>query len=73
MVMSRDQNVGLSHSIKMDNSFFERVEDFKYVGTNNKPKFFLGRNEDQIEISECLLSFGAESYVFQFVTQKVKD
>jgi len=33
MVMSRDQNAGRSHSIKMDNSSFERVEEFKYLGT----------------------------------------
>ena len=33
MVMSRDQNAGRSHSIKTDNSSFERVEEFKYLGT----------------------------------------
>jgi len=33
MVMSRDQNAGRSHSIKNDNSSFERVEEFKYLGT----------------------------------------
>jgi len=33
MVMSRDQNVGRSRSIKTDNSSFERVEEFKYLGT----------------------------------------
>ena len=27
------QNVGQSHNIKTDNSFFERVEEFKYLGT----------------------------------------
>ena len=32
MVMSRDQNAGRSHSIKTDNSSFERVEEFKYMG-----------------------------------------
>jgi hypothetical protein len=31
MVMSRDQNAGKSHSIKTDNSSFERVEEFKYL------------------------------------------
>jgi hypothetical protein len=30
VVMSRDQNVGRSHSIMNDNSSFERVENFKY-------------------------------------------
>jgi len=33
MVMSRDQNAGRSHNIKTDNSFCERVEEFKYLGT----------------------------------------
>jgi hypothetical protein len=32
MVMSRDQNAGRSHSIKTDNSSFERVEKFKNMG-----------------------------------------
>jgi hypothetical protein len=30
MVKSRDQNAGRNHSIKTDNSSFERVEEFKY-------------------------------------------
>ena len=34
MVMSQDQNAGKSHYIKIDNSSFERVEQFKYLGTN---------------------------------------
>ena len=34
MVMSRDQNTGRSHSIKNENSCFERVEEFRYLGTN---------------------------------------
>ena len=33
MVMSRDQNVGRIHSVRIDNSTFERVEEFKYLGT----------------------------------------
>jgi len=33
MVMSRDQNAGRSQSIKINNSSFERVEEFKYLGT----------------------------------------
>jgi len=33
MVMSRDQNAGRSHSIKINNSSFERVGEFKYLGT----------------------------------------
>jgi len=30
---SRDQNARRSHSIKIDNCFFERVEEFRYLGT----------------------------------------
>jgi len=32
MIMSCEQNAGQSHNIKTDNSSFERVEDFKYLG-----------------------------------------
>jgi hypothetical protein len=33
MVLSRDQNAGRIHSVRVDNSTFERVEEFKYLGT----------------------------------------
>jgi len=33
MVMSRDQNAGRIHSVRIDNNTFERVEEFKYLGT----------------------------------------
>jgi len=33
MVMSRDQNGGRIHSVMIDSSTFERVEEFKYLGT----------------------------------------
>ena len=58
MVMSRDQNAGQIHSVKADNSSFEMVEVFKYLGTTLTN-----------EIRECLQSFGAESFAFQ----KFKD
>jgi len=36
LVMSRDrdQNSGRNHSVRSDNSTFERVEEFKYLRTN---------------------------------------
>jgi hypothetical protein len=34
MAMSREQNAGRRHSIKIDNSFFERVEELMYFGKN---------------------------------------
>jgi len=33
MIMSRDQNAGRIHSVRTDNSNFERVKEFKYLGT----------------------------------------
>jgi hypothetical protein len=33
MVMSRDQNAGGNHSIKIANSSFESVQEIKYLGT----------------------------------------
>ena len=32
MVISRDQNAGRIQSVRIDNSTFERVEGFKYLG-----------------------------------------
>ena len=32
MVMSRDQNAGRNHSVRINNNTFERVEKFKYLG-----------------------------------------
>jgi len=33
VVVSRDQNARRCHNIKNDNSSFERMEEFKYLGT----------------------------------------
>jgi hypothetical protein len=33
MVMPQDKNAGQSHNIKTDNRSFERVEQFRYLGT----------------------------------------
>jgi hypothetical protein len=42
IIVSGDQNAGRSHSVKTDNSSFERVHIF---GNNfNKSKFYSGRN-----------------------------
>jgi hypothetical protein len=43
MVMSRDQNALRSHNIKIDNSVYERIEEFKYLGTTLS-KSYSGRN-----------------------------
>ena len=65
-----DQNAGRSHSRKTDNSSFERVEEVKYLGTTLTNQNSL---QEENEVTECLLSFGAESFVLQFAIQKFKD
>jgi len=52
--MSRDQNAGRSHNIKIDNSFFEGVEEFKYLGITLK-----NQNSIQEEIKSRLNSGNA--------------
>ena len=42
--------------------------EFKYLGTN-----LTNQNSIQEAVRECLLSFGAQSFVFQFAIQNVKD
>jgi hypothetical protein len=32
MVLSRDRNSGRGHSVRIDHSSIERVEEFKYLG-----------------------------------------
>ena len=51
MVMSRDQDAGRSHNIKIDNNSFERVEQFKYLGTT-----LTNQNSIQAEITSRLKS-----------------
>ena len=55
MVTSQDQNVRPNHSIKIDNSSFERVEEFKYFGT------LTNQDHIQVEIKSGLKS-GKVSY-----------
>jgi len=54
MVMSRDQSSGRSHSIKNDNSSFERVEQFKYLR-----RTLTNQNSVQEEIKSRLKSGNA--------------
>ena len=54
MVMSRNQDAGQSHSIKIDNSSFERVEEFIYLIT-----ILRNQNSIQEEIKSRLKSRNA--------------
>jgi hypothetical protein len=56
MVMSRDQNAGQNHNIKIDNKSFERVEQYKYLGTT-----LTDPNSIQEKI-KCRLKSGNDCY-----------
>jgi hypothetical protein len=51
MFMSRNQNAGHNHNIKVDNKSFERVEEFKYLGAT-----LTNQNSIQEEIKSRLKS-----------------
>jgi len=73
MVMSRDQNGGRIQSVRIDNSTFESVEEFKYLGTTLTNQNSVPEEIRAIEVRKCLLSFGAESFIFRVAIQKFKD
>ena len=54
MVMPRQRNEGRRHDIKIENSSFERVEEFKYLGT-----LLTNQNNIQEEIKSRLKSGNA--------------
>ena len=54
MVMSRDHNAGRNHSVRIDNSSFERVEQFRYLGST-----LTNENSIQKEIKSKLKSGNA--------------
>jgi hypothetical protein len=56
MVMFRHQNAGRSHSIKIDNSSLESVEEFKYLGTK------LTRQNSVLEETKSRLKSGNACY-----------
>jgi len=54
VVMSRNQNAGRSYSMKIDNSSFESVEEFKYLATT-----LTNQNSIQEEVKSRLKSGNA--------------
>ena len=58
--MSRHQNPGQNHNIKIDNKSIERVEEFKYLGTNKT-----NENSIQEEIKSRLKSRNARYHSVQ--------
>jgi len=69
MVMSRDQNAGRYHNMKTDNSAFEKVEQFKYLGNPLTNQNSI-QKKLRADIIQEKLSFGPKSFVFQFPIQK---
>jgi len=73
MVMSQNQNAEKSHSMKTDKSSFEKVEDFKYLGTT-----LTNQNSIQEEIKSRLKSGNAcyhskQNLFLPFFIQIFKD
>jgi len=60
LTVSRDQNAGRIHSMMIDNSPIERVEEFKYLGTT-----LTNQNSIQEEIKSRLKSGNACNYSVQ--------
>ena len=60
MVISRDQKSGRIQSVRIDNSTFESVEEFKYLGTN-----LTNQNATQEEIKSRMRSGNACYYSVQ--------
>jgi hypothetical protein len=65
-VISRDQYGGCNHNIKTDNKSFERVEHFKYLGTNLK-----NQNYIEEEIKRRIKSGNACSHLVQNLLSSV--
>jgi len=57
MFMSREQNAGRMHSVRTDNSIFDRVEEFKYLGTK------LGNQNSIAEEIKSRLNSGNTCYL----------
>jgi hypothetical protein len=62
MVMSRDRNAGRGHGVKIDNSSFERIKEFKYLGTINIHLFPL-----DTQYIVCLIFYIKSSTCFRLI------
>jgi hypothetical protein len=58
---------------RIDDSSFERVELFKYLGTALIYQNSIQEDIRQIEVMECLLSCGAESFVCSLLSKNIKS
>jgi hypothetical protein len=58
--------------VKTENCSFERVEEFRYLGTTLTDQNSI-QEEIKSRVKELLWSFGAEPFLFQFSIQKYKE
>jgi len=73
MVMSREQSAGRSLCIKTDNSSFEKVEKFKYLGTTLRYQNFIQEEIKTRRKSRTVCYRSVQNlFVFQFATKNTK-
>ena len=63
-----------SHSMEIDNSSIERVEEFKYLGTTLTNKNSIQKEiKSRLKLGNACYYLVQNFFVFQFAIQKVKD
>ena len=73
MTVFRDQNAGRIHSMKMDNSSIERVEDLKYLGrTQTNQNSIQEEIKSRMKLGNACYYSVQNLFVFQFATQNFK-
>jgi len=73
MVIFRDQNAGLSHNIKIQNSSFEMAEEFKYLGKTVNLYSIQEEIKTKVKPGNACYYSVHNLFVFQLAIQKFKD
>jgi len=71
--MSRDQDAGGSQSIKANNSFFERVKEFKYLRTTLTNENSMEEDKKSRLKQGMLAVIRRRIFLFKFAIQKFTD
>jgi hypothetical protein len=73
MVMYQDQSAEGCHSIKIDNSSSERVEQFKYLGTTlMNPNCIQEDFKSRLNLGNASYHSEQNFFFFQFAIQNIK-
>jgi hypothetical protein len=70
MLLSRHQNAGNNHDIKIGNRCFENFAQFRYLGTTITNQNLV---QEETELGQCLLPFGPEPFVLASAVYKHKN